>query len=114
MSRELRVASFAFSRVFHIKTLGMKLIDLVNSIGSIDEEAIIFQEDRENFESDIILSFLEEGDEAVKFENGKKYYYLLEVFLAKEFIEDWVASLDYAPTTEQIAKRLHDYAVNDA
>ena len=92
----------------------MKLVDLVNSIGRLDEESIIFQEDRENFDSNIILSFAEEGDEGVKVENGKKYYYLLEVFLAKESIHDWVASLDYTPTPEQIAKRLYEYAINDA
>ncbi len=92
----------------------MKLVDLVNTINSVDEESIIFQEDRENFESDIILSFPEEGDGAVKEGGGKKYYYLIEVFLAKEFIDDWVTSLNYKPTANEIAKRLYDYAINDA
>ncbi len=45
---------------------------------------------------------------------GRKYYYLLEVFLAKEFVDDWVASLDYEPTKEEKAKRLYNYAINDA
>jgi hypothetical protein len=92
----------------------MKLVDLVNTINTVDEESIIFQEDRENFDSDIILSFAEEGDEGVKEEGEKKYYYLIEVFLAKEFIDDWVASLNYKPTVNEIAKRLYEYAINDA
>jgi hypothetical protein len=92
----------------------MKLVDIVNTIDNIDEESIIFQEDRENFDSDVILSFAEEGDEGVKEEEGKKYFYLIEVFLAKEFIDDWVASLNYKPTANEIAKRLYDYAINDA
>lgn len=91
----------------------MKLVDVVNTINNIDEESIIFQEDRENFDSDVILSFAEEGDEGVK-EGGKKYYYLIEVFLAKEFIDERVASLNYKPTANEIAKRLYDYAINDA
>ena len=92
----------------------MKLVDLVNTINRVDEEFIIFQEDRENFDSDIVLSVAEEWDGGVKEEGGKKYYYLIEVFLAKEFINDWVASLNYKPTANEIAKRLYDYAINDA
>lgn len=92
----------------------MKLVDLVNTINRVDEGFIIFQEDRENFDSDIVLSVAEEGDGGVKEEGGKKYYYLIEVFLAKEFINDWVASLNYKPTANEIAKRLYVYAINDA
>jgi hypothetical protein len=92
----------------------MKLINLVKTLENVDQEAIIFQENRENPNSDIILSFAEEGDEGVKQEAGRKYYYLIEVFLAKEFIDDWEASLDYKPTLEETAKRLYDYAINDA
>ncbi|SDD43761.1 hypothetical protein [Niabella drilacis] len=92
----------------------MKLTDLIKDIENIDEEAIIFQEDRENPNSDIILSFAEEGDEGVKEVEGRKYYYLIEVFLAKEFVEDWAASLGHEPTLEEKVKRLYDYAINDA
>lgn len=92
----------------------MKLIDLIKDIDNIDQEAIIFQEEKENPNSDIILSFAEDGDEGIKEEGGRKYYYLIEVFLAKEFVDDWVASLDYEPTIEEKAKRLYDYAMNDA
>ncbi len=92
----------------------MKLTDLIKDIENIDQEAIIFQEDRENSNSDIILSFAEEGDEGIKEVESRKYYYLIEVFLAKEFVEDWEASLDYRPTLEEKAKRLYDYAINDA
>ena len=94
--------------------LDMKLVDLVNTINSVDEESIIFQEDRDFFDSNIILSFAEEGDGGIKQKEGRKYYYLIEVFLAKEFIDDWTASLDYKPAADEIAKRLYDYAINDA
>lgn len=92
----------------------MKLIDIVNSIEDIDEELIIFQENRGDYNSDVILSTGEKGDEGVKVENGKKYYYLIEVFLAKEFITDWVQSLSYSPSSAEMAKRLYEYAINDA
>lgn len=92
----------------------MKLVDIVNSINSIDEESIIFLENTKNFESDVILSFAEDGDSGFKEVENIKYYYLIEVFLAKEFIDDWITSLNYNPTKNEIAKRLYDYAINDA
>lgn len=92
----------------------MKLIELIEKIETVDEELIIFQENKKDYNSDIILSYGEEGDEGIKVEQRKKYYYLIEIFLAKEFIADWIASLDYLPNHNEIAKRLFDYAINDA
>jgi len=90
----------------------MKLVDLVNRIDTMEDDIIIFQENVRNFDSDIILT----GDEQelAGDESGTKHHYLIEVFLAKEFITEWKQSLDYNPTLVQIAKRLHDYAINDA
>lgn len=92
----------------------MKLIDLIENLDNLDEDLIIFQEKIDDFNSDIILEFGEESDLGVKIANGKKYHYLIEIFLAKEFIEDWSKSLDYIPSKSQIAERLHKYANNDA
>ena len=92
----------------------MKLTELVREIGNIDQNAIIFQEDISNPDSDIIISFPKKGDEGIKIEKGRKYYYLIEIFIAKEFIEELEACLDYQPSIEEKAKRLYDYAINDA
>lgn len=92
----------------------MKLIDVIEIIDSIDDELIVFQEDCDDFSSDVILANAEEGDEGVENYIETNYFYLLEVFLAKEFIEDWIQSLDYTPSSEEIAKRINYYAINDA
>lgn len=92
----------------------MKLIELISRIDEVDEESIIFMEDTGKFDSDVILSHAEEGDAGIKKIEGREYYYLIEVFLAKEFIEDWVGGIKYKPTSRQVAKRLHQYAINDA
>jgi len=92
----------------------MKLFELIEHFEDVNEELIIFQEDKENFNSDIILSYGEDGDGGIKELNGKKYHYLIEVYLAKEFIVDWVASLDYLPNSNETAKRLYEYSINDA
>ena len=89
----------------------MNLIDLISNINEVDEDSIIFLKD---YKSDIILSYPKDGDNGIKKENGSKYHYLLEVFLAKEFIEDWMDSLDYSPSQEVIAKRVYEYGMNDA
>lgn len=54
------------------------------------------------------------GTKGTKTQNGTKYFYLIEVFLAKEFIEDWVQSLDYSPDDRETAKKLFEYAIKDA
>ena len=43
---------------------------------------------------------------------GLKYF--LEVFLAREFLEGWVASLKSKPTPQEKCSRLIQYAVADA
>lgn len=92
----------------------MKLIELVEKLDSFEEESIIFQEDRDDYNSDVIIGEAEEGDGGEKIIDGRKYSYLIEIFLAKEFLEDWLPTLKSKPTTEQIAKRLYEYAIYDA
>ena len=90
----------------------MKLTELVERLNTIDEELIIFLENKDDPNSDIILSTGEEGDSGIKTENGKKFYYLIEVFLAKEFIDDWIESLDYSPNKNEIAKKINNPKLN--
>lgn len=92
----------------------MKLVYIIENIETINEDLIIFQEDENDSSSDVILANVEIYDNGLKNENGKIYHYLLEVFLAKEFIADWIQSLPYVPTPNDIAIRLHYYARNDA
>ncbi|MDR1714982.1 MAG: hypothetical protein LBS20_03985 [Prevotella sp.] len=92
----------------------MKLSDLVDKMDNIDDDLIVFLEDINDYNSDIILEYGEENDRGIKLSDGKDYYYLLEVFLAKEFINDWKNSLDYIPNKNEIAKRLYEYGINDA
>jgi len=92
----------------------MKLIDAVNEIDSIDQDAVIFQKDLKDATSDVLISFVEEGDEGIKQTAGIQYYYLIEVVLAKEFIDDFKNSLNNDATSQQVANRLYKYAINDA
>jgi hypothetical protein len=40
--------------------------------------------------------------------------YFLEVFIAREFLEDWRTNLEAEPTLEQKCARLIKYATDDA
>jgi hypothetical protein len=92
----------------------MKLIDIITKLDGIDDELIIYIQNKEDFASDILLAYGNENDNGIKIEEGKKYYYLLELFLAKEFVEDWLGTLKNIPSNLEIAKRLYEYSINDA
>ncbi|MBX7061115.1 MAG: hypothetical protein K1X52_05600 [Pyrinomonadaceae bacterium] len=92
----------------------MKLVDAVREIETLDEDLIIFIKDMADQDSNILLSAGNENGRGAVLFQGVKYHYLIEVFLAREFvqalIEDANRELDYST----IAQRLFDYAVNDA
>ena len=91
----------------------MTLEYLVANIDEFDEELVIFQKDELSIDSDIVL-FEQDDDNTVRIKDGIKYIYFLELFLAKEFIEDWTNGLDLKPNTREIALRLLQYAIYDA
>lgn len=43
---------------------------------------------------------------------GMKYF--LEISIARDFVEDWLASLDARPTPSAVCQRVIDYAIDDA
>jgi hypothetical protein len=43
---------------------------------------------------------------------GMKYF--LEINITRDFVEDWLASLDGEPTPSAICQRVIAYAINDA
>ena len=92
----------------------MRLEDLVRNINTIDENLIIFQEEKLNIDSEIALFDSEEVGNSVVINTKAEYHYLLEVFIAREFINDWLETMSVQPTDKEIASRLFEYAINDA
>jgi hypothetical protein len=43
---------------------------------------------------------------------GMKYF--LEIIIAKEILDDWIASLEEVPSASSICHRVIEYAINDA
>jgi hypothetical protein len=91
----------------------MTLVDIIDNIEKVDDGLIIFIENINRYDADIILAESEVGDEGVKTLNYKKYYYLLEIFLAKEFLAELEKTSPFLSNAD-LARRLFEYSINDA
>jgi hypothetical protein len=92
----------------------MNLESLLKTINEVDDNLIIFQKGKVRLDSEIALFDGEGVEEGILLKDGIQYHYLIEVFLAKEFIEDLASSFDTPPLGKEMAERLFEYAVNDA
>ena len=92
----------------------MSLIETVHRLDSFDQESTIYVSEPWT-ESSTALVILEPESRALPkgAENlGLKYF--LEVFVAREFLDGWIAHLEREPTTVEKTARLIQYAINDA
>ncbi len=80
----------------------------------MDNELIIFQKDKLDLDGEIFLHNEDNIKNGVMQIGDTVYYYLLEVFIVKEFLEGWLENLAPRPTDREIAKRVFEYAINDA
>ena len=92
----------------------MTLLKIVQELDTFDKESTIYAAKpwTENSKAMVLIE-PESGGLPNEVENkGLKYF--LEVFIAQDFVNEWVASLDTKPTPHQICLRLIQYATNDA
>lgn len=90
------------------------LKEIVERLGEFDEEETIYA--AEPWLADcraVVVRESESGDLPSGIKDSELKYFL-EVAIAREFIQDWIASLKNAPSLSQICQRLIDYATNDA
>jgi hypothetical protein len=90
----------------------MKLIDAVQQLESIDGDSAIYARQPWTPSSEARLAV--EGSEEEKQTKAEGLRYFLEVFIAKEVLEDWSSTLKQSPSDEQSCARLIEYATNDA
>jgi hypothetical protein len=92
----------------------MILIEAVRNLDSFDDGNTIYASEPWNEESKVMVEPEPEsgGLPVVVMRNNMKYF--LEVFLAKEFLDDWISNLTNKPTAEEKCARLIQYAINDA
>ena len=92
----------------------MKLIDAVANLKKFSEEETIYAQEPWVPDSEVIIE--REPDNGGVPDNAKKseMVYFLEISIAKEFLEDWIAFSDDVVSIENQCIRLIQYAINDA
>jgi hypothetical protein len=91
-----------------------RLIDIVGRLSDFDEDDTIYVSEPWTEDSDAMVA--PEPDEGLvpPAAAQKGLTYFIEIFIAIEFIEAWVASLDEKPSLSAICERLIYYATYDA
>ena len=90
----------------------MTLIEVIRDLEKQEVEATIYVAEPWAGESQAVVAFEpEEGGVPAEAENLS---YFLEVFVARDFLEDWEPTLESPPTLQERCARLVQYAINDA
>lgn len=91
-----------------------RLIEIVERLSEFDEYDTIYASEPWTEDSDaMVATGLDTGKsppEAI--EAGLEYF--LEIFISREVIEGWLASLTEKPSLSETCQRLIEYATNDA
>jgi len=92
----------------------MTLFEAIRDLDSLPEENTIYASEPWTADSQAIIAYEPDtgGLPVEAQELGLEYF--LEVFIAREFLEGWIRSLDAEPTLQQKCERLIQYAINDA
>ena len=90
------------------------LIDVVNNLNAYDSEHTIYASEPWTHSSVAIVVGEPDSGEVPREASDLGLEYFLEVFIASDFLEDWMADLQANPSAEQKCARLIAYAVNDA
>jgi len=92
----------------------MKLIDVIRELESFDKEGIICATApwTENSPAIVIVEPKARRLPAEAERLGMKYF--LEVLIARDLLEDWIANVASPPTLQEKCARLIKYAITDA
>jgi hypothetical protein len=92
----------------------MKLIEAIRDLDDFNPESTIYASQPWTENSETIMAHEPDsgGLPAEAERLGLRYF--LEVFVAREFVEGWIANLDVPPSPHEKCARLIEYAVTDA
>jgi hypothetical protein len=93
----------------------MKLIQIVSNLASFDTddtESTIYASKQWTTDCEAIVAPESEMPPTVIERLNMKYF--LDVFIARDFLDDWTASLEKPPTLRERCSRLIHYAIYEA
>lgn len=91
-----------------------RLGDVIAKLFELDSEATIYASEPWAECSDAIVAREPDAGRLPLETSGAGMKYFLEVSIAQEFLEDWLASTNVQPTPSAVCQRVIDYAINDA
>jgi hypothetical protein len=92
----------------------MTLIEIIRDLDSFDSEGIICAKKPWTEDSHGIVVVVPQARRLPAEAEKLGMDYFLDVFIARDFLEDWRANLDAEPTLQQKCARLIKYAITDA
>ena len=92
----------------------MTLLEAVRDLGSLDEGSTIYVCEPWTQDSQVVVTPEPDSGNLPSDAQKPGMKYFLEVFLARDFLEGWVANLGREPTLHEKCARLIQYAVTDA
>ncbi len=90
----------------------MNLLEAVQKMPKADDDLTIYARQPWSPRAEAVLAI--EGSEEEVEAKARGFEYFLEVFIAREFLDDWRPTQRKAPTDLECCERLIGYAVNDA
>jgi len=91
-----------------------KLGDLISGLSEFDSESTIYASEPWTEQSDAMVAREPDAGGLPREASDAGMKYFLEVSIAQEFVEDWLASLNEQPVPSVVCRRVIDYAINDA
>ena len=92
----------------------MTLANLLASLDSLDAEDTIYAAEPWNKGSMALVAHEPETGGLPEEAQTQGMKYFLEVFVARDFLEDWKPSLGKEPSRDEVCDRLIQYAIRDA
>lgn len=92
----------------------MTMADVISSLGSFDAEDTIYAALPWSEKSAALVAHELESGGVPSEERAQGLEYFMEVFVARDFLEDWKSSLKMNPSREEICAKLIHYAIHDA
>ncbi len=92
----------------------MTLFEAIRDLDSLPEENTIYAAEPWTADSQAIIAYRPDNVRIPVEAQALGLQYFLEVFIARDFLEDWMGSLDAESTLQQKCERLIQYAINDA
>jgi hypothetical protein len=87
--------------------IAVTLIEIVRQLHALDSNDTIYAKMPWTNDSECVV--LSERDSP-----PPSFEYFMEVFIARDFLDDWATSLGAVPSAIQRCSRLIQYAINDA